>query len=169
MGEWSPFSCPPLSEGDWIYFFALCRRVELGAFFSFFLFIYLAFFFLSFLKLPVGVSGSVPEGEHDHLFALCPRGRVPDREHGRLFALFRRVGLGAFFSVSFFIYLAFFFISFLKLPVGVSGSVPEREHDHLFALCRRVGLGPGLKTCRGGALSRIGNWPLLFAPPCDGV
>ena len=69
----------------------------------------------------------------------------------------------------FFIYLAFFFISFLKLPVGVSGSVPEREHDHLFALCRRVGLGPGLKTCRGGALSRIGNWPLLFAPPCDGV
>jgi hypothetical protein len=75
---------------------------------TFFSVSFLYTFFFSFLKLPVGVSGSVPEREHDHLFALCRRGLVPDREHGRLFALCRRVGLGAFFSVSFFlIYLAF--------------------------------------------------------------
>ncbi len=45
-------------------------------FFFCFFFIYLAFF--SFLKLPVGVSGSVPEREHDHFFALCQRDFAPD-------------------------------------------------------------------------------------------
>ena len=83
-------------------------------------FYYLPCFFI--FKLPVDVSGSVPEREHDHLFALCRRGLAPGR-----------------------------------------------EHCHLFVLCWRVGLGPGLGTCRGGALSRIGNWPLHFSPPSDGV
>ena len=99
---------------------------------------------------------------------------VPDWEHCRLFALCRRVGFGALFSLFLFYLPCFFFFSFLKLPVGVSGSVPEREHDHSFLSvgetgprlrehfflcfffiylaffsflkCRRVGLGPGAGT-----------------------
>ena len=46
-------------------------------------FIYLAFCFV--FKLSVGVSGSVPEREHNYLFALCRRGSAPGREHRHLF------------------------------------------------------------------------------------
>ena len=102
MGEWSPFC-------------SLSARRARSIFSPVSFFIYLAFCFV--FKLSVGVSGSVPEREHDHLSALCRRGLAPGREHCR--------------------------------P---------------FALCRRVGLGPRLGMCQGGALSRIGNWPLLFPP-----
>jgi len=107
---------------------------------------------------------------------------------GRIVAFVLSVGAPGsehFFPCFFFYLPCFCFVC--KLSVGVSGSVPEREHDHLFdrcrrslvpgwehfhlfALCRRVGLGPGSGTCRGGALSRIGIWPLLFPPrACFGV
>ena len=57
-------------------FFSLVGVSGLGYFSSVSFFIYLALF--SFLQLPVGVSGSVPEREHDHFFALCRRDFAPD-------------------------------------------------------------------------------------------
>ena len=78
-------------------------------FFLLFLF-YLPCLFFSFLFS--SVPGSVPEREHGHFFALCPRGRVPGWEHGRLFALFRRVGLGAFSLFLFLFTLLFSFFLF---------------------------------------------------------
>ena len=59
---------------------------------------YLLFFYLS---LSVGVSGSVPEREHDHLFAFCRRGLVPDWENGHLFHAPPSVrGIGSTFLLS---------------------------------------------------------------------
>ena len=115
LGTWSPFCS-----------LSACRVWSI--FPLFYLFICLAFFFSS-------VPGSVPEREHDRLFALCRRDLAPDREHGRLLALCRRVGFGALLFLFLFLFrdpnLLFLFLS------SVPGSVPERGHGRLFALCRR--------------------------------
>ena len=137
-------------------------------------FIYLAFCFV--FKLSVGVSGSVPEREHDHLFhapfSLSPFCSLSAcRARSRIGNVLRRGSLPDWELAS-----------PLSPPrvLRRGGSVPDWEsasprlHPRVSAW---VGLGPGWEWAfplpppafRRKARSRIGNWPLLFHPPRVGV